>query len=136
MRVWVLRLLRQNVVSTRHQDREVSSLRLQSLVIFPDLQLKSYFKFLNIYCDIHLWHKVLALINVLKAQGIVPYELDVVVMGDPTCAVISDPVHHGDADILNLPVSITPMPPVPPVLPLGKFTRASRCFSVFSCVNL
>ena len=106
MRVWVLRLLRQNVVSTRHQDREVSSLRLQSLVIFPDLQLKSYFKFLNIYCDIHLWHKVLALINVLKAQGIVPYELDVVVMRDPTCAVISDPVHHGDADILNGPEQV------------------------------
>ena len=105
MRIRVLRLLSQDVVSTGHQNWEIFSLRFKSLVVFSDLR-----------------NKVLALVNILKAQSIVskkkgheqysyfqiflPYELDVVVVSDSPGAVISDPVDNSYANVLNGPQQV------------------------------
>ena len=105
VRIRVLRLLSQDVVSTGHQNWEIFSLRFKSLVVFSDLR-----------------NKVLALVNILKAQSIVskkkgheqysyfqiflPYELDVVVVSDSPGAVISDPVDNSYANVLNGPQQV------------------------------
>ena len=47
-----------------------------------------------------LWDKVLALVNVLKAKSIVPDELDVIIVSNTTCPVISYSVHNCYTNIL------------------------------------
>ena len=50
---------------------------------------------------LYLRNKVFALINIFKSQSIVSDELNIVVMSDPPCAIVSDPIHHSYAYILN-----------------------------------
>ena len=50
---------------------------------------------------LYLRNKVFALINIFKSQSIVSDELNIVVMSDSTGAIVSDPIHHSDAYILN-----------------------------------
>ena len=47
-----------------------------------------------------LWDKVLALVNVLKSKSIVPDELDVIIVSNTTCPVISYSIHNCYTNIL------------------------------------
>ena len=47
------------------------------------------------------WYKIFTLIDIFKTEGIVSDELDIVVVCDTSCAIISDSVNHSDTDIFN-----------------------------------
>ena len=61
-------------------------MRLEGLIILPDLR-----------------DEVLALVNIFEPKSIVSDELDVVVMGDTTCAIVSDTIHHCNTNVLYCP---------------------------------
>lgn len=78
----------------------------------------------------HLRHKVTGLVQVLGAEGVVPQELDEVVLGDVPLPIVPDPVDHRDAQVLDGPQEVLVSDQVPEGKYVGRF-RPNRTFRIF-----